>query len=52
MKKINETQLRKYARVLASRAGKASVKIRFNGMSREERSEYMRKVRAGKKVNT
>ena len=38
-------------REMARMGGKKSVKKRFFGMSDEEKSKYMRKVRGGKKIN-
>ena len=40
----------KIAKKLGKKGGKASARSRFNGMSKNERSEYMRRVRNGIKI--
>ena len=43
--------IREYMSKLGKKGGKSSSEKRLSGMSKEERSEYMKKVRAGKKIN-
>ena len=47
----NKNILREMARQLGSAGGKQSVKSRFSGLSKNEISELMRKVRLTKKEN-
>lgn len=48
--KISKTILKEAIRQMAQKAGQASVASRFKGKSKKYISEYMSKVRAGKKI--
>lgn len=44
----NKNILKEIARQLGSKGGRKSVKVRFAGKTKEQKSELMRKVRLGK----